>query len=406
MLTRRAALELLGSGFTGALLCGLTPALAETRVQAFTATLAADQRAAFEAWYQANVFWDAAVDAFWDHVASKRSDRRHRKARGEALTADHYVPGFPPPYTGPQLPPEIAKAWAQYQAAQNALKPPPPPPKPIPTLNDMLAAASQYYGFVPEQIPERAFKQRYAGEALRLGLTKAQVVRVYALETSGIGTADMQAGIHPLKRTGKEISTALGYAQLLAANSINELVKHGPAFIERLDHAARLPATDPARAKVWAEKAAVLRRILAKVRSVPNEWERHVALAQTPEGLGIHTINLDGDIGPWLQVVKLVGLRDEAAKAGRSTLAPNELELMNLAGPATALEMMLPVGLQMSTPNFFSRGAYNLNTVVRSKTAAELLAALDKRMDENMVNPGAVEFQAAFDAITGALAGR
>ncbi len=60
------------------------------------------------------------------------------------------------------------------------------------------------------------------------------MVRVYALETSGLGTADMVSGIHPIKKTGTPISTAIGYAQLLVANTTDELVKHGPKFLARL----------------------------------------------------------------------------------------------------------------------------------------------------------------------------
>ena len=73
----------------------------------------------------------------------------------------------------------------------------------MPGLADFLAQAKAQYDFVPERIPEREFKLRYAREALRVGLTKDQVVRVYALETSGLGTADMVAGIHPIKKTGQ-----------------------------------------------------------------------------------------------------------------------------------------------------------------------------------------------------------
>ena len=57
---------------------------------------------------------------------------------------------------------------------------------------------------------------------------------------AAIGTADMQAGIHPITKKGKPISSALGYAQLLHANTIGELVKHGDMFITRLQtHASR-----------------------------------------------------------------------------------------------------------------------------------------------------------------------
>ena len=52
-------------------------------------------------------------------------------------------------------------------------------------------------------------------------------MRIYALETGGQGTYDMQAGFNPLTKQGRAISSALGYAQLLHANSVGELVKHG-----------------------------------------------------------------------------------------------------------------------------------------------------------------------------------
>ena len=42
--------------------------------------------------------------------------------------------------------------------------------------------------------------------------------------------------------------------------------------------------------------------------------------------------------------------------------------------------------------NFFSEGGYYRNTIVREKTAAELLAALNDRMEVNIKKPGAVEF--------------
>ena len=48
----------------------------------------------------------------------------------------------------------------------------------------------------------------------------------------------------------------------------------------------------------------------------------------------------------------------------------------------------------MPTSNFFSEGGYYRNTIVREKTAAELLSALNDRMEVNIKKPGAVEFAA------------
>ena len=59
--------------------------------------------------------------------------------------------------------------------------------------------------------------------------------------------SDMQAGIHPIKKTGRAISSALGYAQLLDANSINELARSGETFISLLNRKLRDPENTPER---------------------------------------------------------------------------------------------------------------------------------------------------------------
>ena len=86
-------------------------------------------------------------------------------------------------------------------------------------------------------------------------------------------------------------------------------------------------------------------------------------------------------------------------RAGAS-LTGAEIELMNLAGPRTGLEMMTPVARTMPTANFFSQGGYYRNTIVREKTAAELLRALNDRMEVNLKKPGAIEFAQIFDEVS------
>jgi hypothetical protein len=361
----------------------------------FAANLEAGERRIFERYVAARRFYNLTLDEYWAEVDEKRALRRKKRAADQPISARDYATGLPPDYSGPQLPPALAKNWAGYQDKDAATK---PPPEPRPGVEDFLAHAKQQFAFVPERIPEREFKRRYAREALRVGLTKDQVVRVYALETSGLGTADMVAGIHPITRKGTPISTAIGYAQLLSANSTSELVKHGPGFIVRLKQLAK-SAPSPDAAKRYERKAQILSRMLAVAKSVPNEWSRHVALGRTPKGYGIHAINIDGDIGPWLQVLKLEGLKDLAQKKGKMRLTGAEIELMNLAGPGTGLEMMTPAGRAASTPNFFERGAYGRNTIVRGKTGAELLKALDDRMETNLTNEGAVVFNQVFDEV-------
>ncbi len=376
------------------------PARAASAEAQFASGLGSSERRVFENYIAARRFYNLTLDEFWAEVEEKRAARRKKRAADQPLTARDYAPGFPPEYSGPKLPAELAKRWAKFQEAQAEKQ---PPPEPRPGVEDFLAHAREQFGFVPDRIPEREFKRRYAREALRVGLTKAQVVRVYALETSGLGTADMVAGIHPITKKGTPISTAIGYAQLLSANSTSELVKHGPNFIARLKTMAAGARTS-ADQKRYERKAQILSRMLAVAKSVPNEWSRHVALGKTAKGYGIHAINMDGDIGPWLQVLKLEGLKVLAEKKGRPRLSGAEIELMNLAGPATGLEMMTPAGRAASTPNFFERAAYGRNTIVRGKTAGELLKALDERMNTNEKNEGAVTFSQVFDEIAAEMA--
>jgi len=376
-------------------LAGAGGVAAASRVEAFRATLDAGERKLFDAYHAAQIFHDAALDAYWGQVEKKRSARKQKAKKGQALARSDYVLEFPPRYTGPELPAALQRRWATFELEP---KPEAPPPEPLPSLADFLSSAKRHFDFEPERVSEREFKERYAREALALGLTKDQVIRVYALETSGLGTADMQAGIHPIKKTGKPISTALGYAQLLAANSISELASHGDAFMARLRALSRRTG-DPARKERIEAKLVALKAMVATVRSVPRDWSRHVRLANTDKGRGVHALNLDGDIGPWLQVIKLNGLKETAGKAGRARLRGAEIELMNLAGPATGLEMMQPAAADVPTTNFFARNAYARNTIVRGKSASELLAALDQRMDENIKNPGAIEFAEVFDLI-------
>lgn len=382
-----------------------SPAGAAGTAKQFSASLAPPEKKLFEDWLSAQTLFDFQTDTYWRDVDNKRALRKKKKAANKPLTERDYVMTFPPAYQGPQLAPELAKRWEEFSKKAEEEKPE-PPPAPKPGVADFLAAAKVEFDFVPEQIPEREFKLRYAREALALGLTKEQIVRIYALETSGLGTADMVAGIHPIKKTGTPISTAIGYAQLLAANSVSELATSGPNFIARLKHMSTSASINFERAALLQLKVQALTKMLAAARSVPNKWDSHMAYAKTAKGWGIHAINLDGDIGPWLQVTKVAGLKEMAEKKGIAQLKGNEIELMNLAGPGTGLEMMRPAAKNVPTPNFFERQAYGRNTIVRGKTATELLAALDQRMNENIGNAGAVEFAEVFDQAAAELQAR
>ena len=355
------------------------------------ARLTPEQAGRYGEWRQARAAYDGVYDRYWAAIAAMKTERRRKRGAGIAISPADFMPQHPPKYTGPVLRADIAKIMAEMKPVQ--------PETPIPLVADAVAQARQNFGFVPLSTSEREFKRSYAIEALSFGLSRDQVVRVYALETGGRGTFDMQAGFNPETRQGRAISTALGYAQLLAANSIDELVRHGDGFCARLDMLAVAPGTTHERAAELAAKAGAVKAMLKVARGVPQEWSRHVRLAATEAGMGIHALNLDADIGPWLQSVKLKGLKDLAERSGRSALTGAEIELMNLAGPRTGLDMLEPVAHAASTGNFFSAGGYYRNSIVRDKTAAELLVALDGRMNDNLRHAGAIEFAEVFDEV-------
>lgn len=377
----------------------MTPQIATASSEAeFARTLAGRERQLFEDYLSAQALHDFKMDAYWREVEDKRALRRGKRARKQSFSSKDYVRTLPPEYEGPKLTASLSKRWTAFQ---NRDKPSKPPSKStLPTVDDYLAMAKSVYGFVPERVSEREFKRRYAREALASGLTPDQVVRVYALETGGLGTADMVAGIHPIRKTGSPISTAIGYAQLLVANTTDELVKYGPGFLDRLESMASARGISAARRAALLDKRKKLAVMIRAVRSIPHKWSHHQSFSRTRKGRAIHAINIDGDIGPWLQVVKLKGLKKMAANTGRPKLTGAEIELMNLAGPGTGLEMMQSVGRKMPTSNFFARAAYYRNTIVRGKTSSGLLLALDDRMEKNMKNSGAVEFAEVFREVT------
>ncbi len=364
----------------------------------FLASLSDSEVDQFQQWKAARRIFDAQLDQYWAAVDDKREVRKRKRSQKIPFSASDYVMSFPPAYQGPALSGDLAAKYERFLTVQRQSDP--TQPKELATIPDYLAAAKSVYNFVPERVSEKEFKVRYATEAAALGLSKEQVVRVYALETGGVGTYDMQSGIHPTKKTGRAISSALGYAQLLDANSINELARSGPAFISRISAKLRDRGNSPERTALLKRKLAVLKKMYANVKHQPFEWTVQQAYAKTREGMGIHTLNIDADIGPMLQAMKLKTLQDTAQKQGRYSLSGAELELMNLAGPMTGLEMMQSPGSEAPTPNFFARRAYYINKMVIGLNGSQLQAELDRRMTFAISKPGSVEFAAAFDSVS------
>ncbi|HXH44390.1 MAG TPA: hypothetical protein VNK51_11170 [Bradyrhizobium sp.] len=339
--------------------------------------------------YQAaRAAFDAEASAYWSQISEKRRGRNAKRRSGQQVTLDDYVLEHPPLYSGPKRPvnPEPEET------------PDRPPRRPIPVVADFLRAAQELYRFTPQRpSSELEFKRAYARYALAHGLTREQAVRVYAFETGGTGSYDVQAGIeHGGKRA---ISTAMGYNQLLTTNSVELLAEQGHELIRALsEKVAR--TSGPAR-HALEHKLAVLRKMVAHAKSVPDTWSEHEKMGSTPQGWAMHAMVLDVDIGPMLQTHKLLtSVHFARAKGHTRPLTAAELEMMNLTGDGTGLDMVtMPQAMreQVPTSNFFQRGGYERNPVaIRHNTVAKLLRVTDERMDVNSNKAGAKELAAAF----------
>ncbi len=344
-------------------------------------------RRALEEYERAQQAYATVANAYWSTIAEKRRLRNAKRARGEVLAINDYVLTQPPVYTGPPRP-------------QNPLKPEAPPHRAyVPVVADFLAAAQQEFKFSP-RLPQSdgEFKRAYAKVAQAAGLTRDQAVRIYGFEASGNGSYDVEAG-REYNKEARAITTALGYNQLLATNTVEIVAESGNRFIASLKQAAaQLP---DGRRQALDGKIDILQRMVAFARSVPDDWNRHQALAGTPKGLGIHALNLDVDVGPLLQTQKLLDSIVFARRKGfAATLSAAELEMMNLTGDGNGFDMVtMPAEWRDKVPtaNFFQRSGYADNPVAqRNNVVSKLIAATDARMDEEVKKPGARELAAAF----------
>src|SRR5262245_24650352 len=269
------------------------------------------------------------AEADWGAVAEKRRQRVAKRRGKDAIVLADYVLTQPPVYTGP--PPPVDPS-AQPEEPQ--------PRKYVPVVADFLQAAAREFKFVPQHPQsEIEYKRAYARVAAAAGLTKEQVVRIYAFESGGNGKYDVQAGLEYPKPDARAISTALGYNQLMSANSVELLAEKGDHFVRALQ--ARATGLSGDAKEALQRKLAVLKSMIAFSRSVPDTWNDHDRLANTEKGLGIHALNLDIDIGPLLQTQKLLDSVVFARKQGFGrALSAAELEMMNLTGDGNGIDMI------------------------------------------------------------------
>lgn len=313
-------------------------------------------------------FDDEKAKPYWTRVQQLAQGRIGRRI--DTLTDADFMNEAPPVYDGPKRP----------NPADFGLPVPPREPSTIAVVRDFIAAADRLglrYDLLRENATsaqrtafEARYKRRYAEVALRAGLTQEQILGVYAFETGGRGTHDMQAGIDPATGRGRQISTALGYAQLLAANSNTVFATHGELIASRLE------------AEGKPEKAALVRNLRQQVLAIhgrPPGWAEAQRIARTDLGRACHAANLDIDIGPHMQTVKLAdtaqSYRDQARFNGmpEGPIPGDTLESMNLAGVVPGFQIAHPAVANRLTVNFFERDGYEANPVAgRGRTAAGL----------------------------------
>ena len=373
-----------------ALAAGLLQAAPPGRAQDVSPAAIADYQAKLAQYDQARQAYDAEADVYWNAVVEKRRARNAKRRDHVAIGLSDYVLSQPPRYAGPPRP-------------VNPLAPGSEPSKrpPIPVVADFLKAAAEQYRFVPQRpASDLDFKRAYAQAARAAGLTREQIVGVYAFETGGRGAYDTQAGLEPPGPDKHAISPALGYNQLLSTNSVSILAEHGGRILAALRQKAKAAAGDTRFA--MTAKIEALKRMIAFSRSVPDSWNEHDRLAKTTAGgMGIHATILDIDIGPLLQVQKLLdSVHFARAKGYLAPLSAAELELMNLTGDGNGFDMVtMPQALRERVPtaNFFQQSGYERNPVARrTGVVAGLVAEIQRHIDNAERSQGARDLMAAF----------
>jgi len=353
----------------------------------------AEYRRKLKEYLEARAAFDQEAGAYWNSIADKRRVRNAKRRDRQSIALDDYVLTQPPVYSGPKRPVDPSPSPAEPEEPRRERKA-------IPVVADLLKAAAEQFQFTPQRpASEVDFKRAYARVAAAAGLTREQAVRVYSFETGGNGNHDMQSGLSASRPGSRAISTAIGYNQLLTTNTVELLAEQGPEFVRALAEKAAQLSGAPRQA--MDRKIAVLKRMVAHARSVPDEWAQHEKIGDTPRGWALHAMVLDIDVGPLLQSHKLLtSVIFARAKGFNCPLTAAELEMMNLTGDGTGLDMVtMPQAMreQVPTSNFFQRGGYERNPVaIRNNTVAKLLDVTDRRMDSNSNLPGAKELAAAF----------
>jgi hypothetical protein len=372
------------------------------------------QRATYEtqlsAYKASRAPFEDATDKYWQSIADKRSTRRTKRSNHQEITEDDFILQNPPEYTGPAEPlvPTFMEAELGNitQDASSVAK--------RPAIDDFLSAAKSEYDFIPRPPQdEKDYMLSFAREAVAVGFNAEQVVGVYALETGGLGPYSNEAGVFTMNnkcqlvspRGSPASSLALGYVQLLPANTALTAKAHKTEIVQKLN---TISQTAPAeRAQHLRAKAVVFGRMVDDLNQwikdyngPKDDWREYIAHGKTPRGLAIHALLLDADIGPWLQVYKLLGIKQFASHRGVAhEMTSAELELINLVGDGRGVEALAtPAAKNAASANLFDPSGYEGNPVAKNLTIGGLKAKLGEIIERHKNECGSKWFFEAFQA--------
>src|SRR3984957_13110904 len=221
-----AALFVWSPSGVGAARAGDGPGASGGAAPSTLAAAIADYRRKLEAYAAAHRKFEGDAEAYWSAIADQRRFRNAKRRNHEDMLIEDYVLTQPPVYSGPPKPLD--------PSAPPDNEPPPPRPY-VPVVADFLESAARHFNFVPQQPQfEIDYKRSYAAVAAAAGLTREQAVRIYGFESGGNGRYDVQAGLEHPGPGAHAITTALGYNQLLATNTVELMAEKGEAFLRAL----------------------------------------------------------------------------------------------------------------------------------------------------------------------------
>lgn len=340
---------------------------------------------------------------YWLDIEKKKDIRTARRKAGKKFKRKHFVLSHPPKYTGPKRPRNPNPAPVAKKPAKKRST--------LPRPNELRAAMRDLYGLKLPQHRERDFKLAFAREAQRYGVSAEQAIGVYALETGGRGPFDLVSGevigrnkkCKLTKRAGRPLSSALGYFQLLNANTSSTVAGNarGPQEERFSNRLRELASKERGKRKRELEKKADLldrvvldmEQTIARMSVKKNNWREFRQLGRTKLGYAVHALNLDLDIGPMIQMSKLAFVRSYAIKKGLGDPQSDRLELMNLVGYPRGARMLEPVAFTVPTANFVSENEIRSNfPVLGDKTVEEAIAKIRRVIGKRKKECGAQEF--------------